>query len=91
MPKADLPIYHGVPLCFSIIVAVWSFGGACSFPYAAFFLIFGFPFIAFYLQNEMVGRKSLPLVKKQPLKNDLQTQRSLRGDYRWTRNDRSFR
>ena len=55
------------------IVAVWSFGGACSCPYTVFFLIFGFPFIAFYSQNEMFNRKSLPLVKKQPLKNDLQT------------------
>ena len=73
MPKADLPIYRGVPLWFSIIVAVLSFGGAASLPAAIIFLIFGFPFIAFYLQHEMVNRKSLPLVKKQPLKNDLQT------------------
>lgn len=72
MPKADLPIYRGVPLWFSIIVAVLSFGGAASLPAAIIFLIFGFPFIAFYLQHEMVNRKSLPLVKKQPLKNDLQ-------------------
>ena len=43
------------------------FGGTGSFPYAVVFLIFGFPFIAFYLQNELLNRKSLPLVKKQPL------------------------
>ena len=58
-----------VPVSFlvtaSIFVAVWSFGGAGSFPYAVIFLIFGFPF--FYLQNELLNRKSLPLVKKQPL------------------------
>ncbi|CAH3121609.1 unnamed protein product [Pocillopora meandrina] len=73
MPQADLPIYRGVPSCFSIIVAVLSFGGASSFPYAVIFLIFGFPFIALYLQSEMVNRKSLPLVRKQPLKNGLLT------------------
>ena len=58
-----------VPVSFlvtaSIFVAVWSFGGAGSFPYAVVFLIFGFLF--FYLQNELLNRKSLPLVKKQPL------------------------
>ena len=58
-----------VPVSFlvtaSIFVAVWSFGGAGSFPYAVVFLIFGFPF--FHLQNELLNRKSLPLVKKQPL------------------------
>ena len=58
-----------VPVSFlvtaSIFVVVWSFGGAGSFPYAVVFLIFGFLF--FYLQNELLNRKSLPLVKKQPL------------------------
>ena len=58
-----------VPVSFlvtaSIFVVVWSFGGAGSFPYAVVFLIFGFPF--FHLQNELLNRKSLPLVKKQPL------------------------
>ena len=73
MPQADLPIYRGVPSCFSIIVAVLSFGGAGSFPYAVIFLIFGFPFIVLYLQSEMVNRKSLSLVRKQPLKNGLLT------------------
>ena len=73
MPQANLPVYRGVPLCFLIIVTVFSYGGAGSFPYAVFFMIFGFQFLAFYLQNEMVNRKSLPLVMKQPLKNDLQT------------------
>ena len=77
MPQAYLPIYRGVPLWFSIVVAVFSFGGAASFPAAVAFLLFGFPFIALYLQNEMVNRKSLPLVKKQPVKNDLQTLNSL--------------
>ena len=37
MPQADLPIYRGVPLCFSIIVAVLSFGGTGSFPYTVVF------------------------------------------------------
>ena len=32
-----------------------------------------FPFIAFCLQHELVNRKSLPLVKKQPFKIDVQT------------------
>ena len=73
MPQANLPVYRGVPLCFLIIVTVFSYGGAGSFPYAVFFMIFGFQFIVFYLQNEMVNRKSLPLVTKQSLKNDLQT------------------
>lgn len=77
MPQAYLPIYRGVPLWFSIVVAVFSFGGAASFPAAVAFMLFGFPFIALYLQNEMVNRKSLPLVKKQPVKNDLQTLNSL--------------
>ena len=58
MPKADLPIYRGVSLWFSIIVAVWSFGGAGSFSYAIVFLIFGFPFIAFYLQHETAMNKA---------------------------------
>ena len=66
-----LTLSPDVPVSFlvtaSIFVAVWSFGGAGSFPYAVVFLIFGFPFIAFYLQNELLNRKSLPLVKKQPL------------------------
>ena len=66
-----LTLSPDVPVSFlvtaSIFVAVWSFGGTGSFPYAVVFLIFGFPFIAFYLQNELLNRKSLPLVKKQPL------------------------
>ena len=37
MPQADLPIYRGVPLCFSIIVAVLSFGDTGSFPYTVVF------------------------------------------------------
>lgn len=77
MPQAYLPIYRDVPLWFSILVAVISFGGAASLPGAVIFLISGFPFITFYLQNEMVNRKSLPLVKKQPVKNDLQTLNNL--------------
>ena len=48
-----LTLSPNVPVSFlvtaSIFVAVWSFGGAGSFPYAVVFLIFGFPFIAFYL------------------------------------------
>lgn len=77
MPQAYLPIYRGVPLWFSVIVAVLSFGGAASLTGAIIFLIFGCPFIYFYCQNERVNRKSLPLVKKQPVKNDLQTLNAL--------------
>ena len=62
---------------FSVIVAVLSFGGAATLTGAIIFLIFGFPFIAIYWQNEQVNRKSLPLVKKQPVKNDLQTLNAL--------------
>ena len=54
-----------VPVSFlvtaSIFVAVWSFGGAVrrSFPDIWFSI--------FLLANELLNRKSLPLVKKQPL------------------------
>ena len=77
MPGAYLQTYRGVPLWFSVIVAVLSFGGAATLTGAIIFLIFGFPFIAIYWQNEQVNRKSLPLVKKQPVKNDLQTLNAL--------------
>ena len=73
MPGAYLQTYRGVPLWFSVIVAVLSFGGAATLTGAIIFLIFGFPFITIYWQNEQVNRKSLPLVKKQSVKNDLQT------------------
>ena len=77
MPGAYLQTYRGVPLWFSVIVAVLSFGGAATLTGAIIFLIFGFPFIAIYWQNEQVNRKSLPLVKKQPVKNDLPTLNAL--------------
>ena len=77
MPGAYLQTYRGVPLWFSVIVAVLSFGGAATLTGAIIFLIFGFPFIAIYWKNEQVNRKSLPLVKKQPVKNDLQTLNAL--------------
>ena len=64
MPRTYLPTYRGVPVWFSVIVAVLSFGGAATLTGAIIFLIFGFPFIAIYWQNEQVNRKSLPLVKK---------------------------
>ena len=77
MPRTYLPSYRGVPVWFSVIVAVLSFGGAATLTGAIIFLIFGFPFIAIYWQNEQVNGKSLPLVKKQPVKNDLQTLNAL--------------
>ena len=77
MPRAYLQTYRGFPVWFSVIVAVLSFGGAATLTGAIIFLIFGFPFIAIYWQNEQVNRKSLPLVKKQPVKNDLQTLNAL--------------
>ena len=54
-----------------------SFGGAATLTGAIIFLIFGFPFITIYWQNEQVNRKSLPLVKKQSVKNDQQTLNAL--------------
>ena len=64
MPGAYLQTYRGFPVWFSVIVAVLSFGGAATLTGAIIFLIFGFPFITIYWQNEQVNRKSLPLVKK---------------------------
>ena len=77
MPGAYLQTYRGVPLWFSVIVAVLSFGGAATLTGAIIFLIFGFPFITIYWQNEQVNRKSLSLVKKQSMKNDQQTLNAL--------------
>ena len=77
MPRTYPPSYRSVPVRFSVIVAVLSFGGAATLTWAIIFLIFGFPFITIYWQNEQVNRKSLPLVKKQSVKNDQQTLNAL--------------
>lgn len=73
----SLPVYSGVPLLFAVLVLVLSFGGAGSLVGAIVCLVADTPMIAIYCQNEWVNRKSLPLVKKQPVKNDLQTLNAL--------------
>ena len=68
MPQADLPIYRGVPLCLSIIVAVLSFGGTGSFPYTIVFHL-----LLSACNTNWSTENVVPLVKKQPFKIDLQT------------------
>lgn len=77
IPGASLPVYRGVPLWFAVLVLVLSFGGTASLVGAIVFLVADSPMIAIYCQNEWVNRKSLPLVKKQPVKNDLKTLNAL--------------
>lgn len=77
IPEASLPVYRGVPLWFALIVLVLSFSGAASLVGAIVCLVADSPMIAIYCQNEWVNRKSLPLVKKQPVKNDLKTLNAL--------------
>ena len=73
IPEASLPAYRGVPLWFAILILAFSFGGAGSLTGAIVFLVADCPMLVIYFQNEWVNRKTLPIVKKQPLKNDLQT------------------
>jgi len=73
IPGASLPEYRGVPLWFAILVLAFSFGGAASLTGAIVLLVADCPMLVIYFQNEWVNRKTLPIVKKQPLKNDLQT------------------
>lgn len=60
-----------------MLVLVLSFGGAGSLTGAIVCLVAVSPMIAIYCQNEWVNRKSLPLVMKQPVQNDLQTLNAL--------------
>ena len=77
IPGESLPVYRGVPLWFSVLVLVLSFSGAGSLTGAIVCLVAVSPMIAIYCQNECVNRKSLPLVMKQPVQNDLQTLNAL--------------
>lgn len=77
IPQESLPIYHGVPLWFTIPVLALSFGGAASLVGAIVCLIADAPMIIIYFQNEWVNRTSLPIIKRQPVKDDLQTLNAL--------------
>lgn len=77
IPGASLLTYHGVPLWFAIPVLALSFVGAASLTGAIVCLIADCPMLVIYLQNERVNRNTLPIVKRQPVKNDLQTLNAL--------------
>jgi len=76
-PRETLHIYRDPPLWFTVVIFVFSFTGAASLTAAIICLIFDAPFVAVYCQNEWVNRKSLPVVKKQKVVNDLQTLNAL--------------
>lgn len=77
IPGVALPVYRGVPLWFAVLVLALSFGGAGSLTGAIVCLVADCPMLGIYLQNEWVNHKSLPIVKKQPVKNNLQTLNAL--------------
>lgn len=77
IPGASLPAYRGVPLWFAVVVLAFSFAGAASLTGAIVSLVADCPMLVIYFQNEWVNRKTLPIVKKQPVKNDLQTLNAL--------------
>lgn len=77
IPGASLPAYRGVPLWFAVVVLALSFGGAASLTGAIVSLVADCPMLVIYFQNEFVNRKTLPIVKKQPVKNDLKTLNAL--------------
>ena len=76
-PGETLHIYRVPPLWVIAVIFVFSFAGAASLTAAIICLIFDAPFVAVYCQNEWVNRKSLPVVKKQKVVNDLQTLNAL--------------
>lgn len=76
-PGETLHIYRVPPLWFIAVIFLFSFAGAASLTAAIICLIFDAPFVAVYCQNEWVNRKSLPVVKKQKVVNDLQTLNAL--------------
>ena len=77
IPGARLPEYRGVPLCFAVLILVFSFGGAANLTAAIVCLVAVCPMLVINFQNEFVNRHTLPIVKKQPVKNDLQTLNAL--------------
>ena len=76
-PGETLHIYRVPPLWVIAVIFVFSFAGAASLTAAIICLIFDAPFVAVYCQNEWVNRKSIPVVKKQKVVNDLQTLNAL--------------
>lgn len=77
-PGEVLPIYRVPPLCFIVLMFVFSLFGAVNL-YSAIlgFLFADLPFVVIYCQNERVNRMSLPIVKKQKIENDLETLNAL--------------
>ena len=73
IPGASLPEYRGVPLWFAVLYLAFCFSGAASLTGAIVCLVADCPILVIYFQHEWVNRKVLPIVKKQPVKNDLQT------------------
>lgn len=77
-PQETLPIYRVAPLWFIALIFLFSLGGAANLTAAIICLISDVPFVAIYCQNEWVNCKSLPVVKKQKIVNDLPTLNDLR-------------
>ena len=76
-PYETLPVYCVSPLWFAAVGFLCSMGGAANLTAAIIGLIFDVPFLATYCQNEVVNRRSLPIVKKQKTVDNLPTLNAL--------------
>ena len=78
-PYETLPVYCVAPLWFAAVGFLCSMGGAANLTAAIIGLIFDVPFLATYCQNEVVNRRSLPIVMKQKTVDNLPTLNALYG------------
>ena len=76
-PYETLPVYCVAPLWFAAVGFLCSMGGAANLTAAIIGLIFDVPFLATYCQNEVVNRRSLPIVMKQKTVDNLPTLNAL--------------
>ena len=76
-PYETLPIYCVAPLWFAAVGFLCSMGGAANLTAAIIGLIFYVPFLTTYCQNEVVNRRSLPIVMKQKTVDNLPTLNAL--------------